>query len=262
MDIIRITNSQFISFFLVFFRISAILFTAPLFANRNIPRRIKVSLALVITIVMITSLNQQAKLDGALLVQSQNVVGLLVMIFREVLFGIAIGYTAQLTFMGIQMAGQLIGQDMGFGMMRIMDPTTRANATIVSQYKVTVSMLIFLIIGGHHYILVALAKSFSVVPLAQWRVSGPFVEHVNTVFSSIFSTALKIAIPITATIFLTKIALAIIARTMPQMNVFIIGFPLQISMGLIAMSISLPFFLKTLGALFMTMRDNMWGVFG
>ena len=262
MDIITITDSQFISFFLVFFRISAILFTAPLFGSKNIPRRIKISLALAITIVMITSLNQQMKLDGALLIQSQNVIGLLIMIFREVLFGIAVGYTAQLTFMGIQMAGQLIGQEMGFGMMRIMDPTTRANVTIVAQFKVTVAMLIFLIIGGHHYILMGLAKSFSAVPLAQWGVSEPLVEHLSAVFSSIFSTALKIAIPVMATLFLTKIALAIIARTMPQMNVFVIGFPLQVSMGLIAMSISLPFFLKVLGALFMTMRDNIWGVFG
>lgn len=262
MDIITITDSQFVSFFLVFFRVSAILFTAPLFGSKNIPMRIKASLAIVITIVMITSLNQQLKLDGALLVQSQNVIGLIIMIFREVLFGIAVGFTAQLTFMGIQMAGQLIGQEMGFGMMRIMDPTTRANVTIVAQFKVTVSMLIFLIIGGHHYILMGLAKSFSAVPLAQWGVSKPLVEHLSVVFSSIFSTALKIAIPIMAMTFLTKIALAIIARTMPQMNVFVIGFPLQVSMGLIAMSISLPFFLKVLGGLFMTMRDNMWGVFG
>ena len=260
MDTITITHTQFISFLLVLFRISAILLTAPLFGSKNIPMRVRVTLSLVIAIVLMTSLNQEKRLDNTLLIQSQNAIGLLMMIFRETLFGIAIGYTARLTFMGVQLAGQMVGLQMGFGMSRILDPTTRANVTIVAQYNVTVAMLIFLLIGGHHHILMGLARSFSAVPLARWEMSKSFAEHLSTVFASIFATALKIAIPVMAALFLTKIALAIVARTMPQMNVFIVGMPLQIAVGLMAMAISLPFFAKVLGALFMTMRDNVWGV--
>ncbi len=262
MDTITITNSQFISFLLVLFRIGAILFTAPLFGSKNIPVRIRILLSLVIAIVLITSMKQEKLLDNALLVQSQSAIGLTMMIFREIFFGIAIGYATQLAFMGVQLAGQMVGQQMGFGMARVLDPTTRANVTIVAQYNVTVTMLIFLLIGGHHYILMGLARSFSEVPLAQWEISRSLAEHLSTVFASIFATALKISIPVMAALFLTKIGLGIIARTMPQMNVFIVGMPLQIAVGLIAMAISLPFFVKALGAMFMAMRDNVWGVFG
>ncbi len=260
MDTITITNTQFISFFLVWFRIGAVLFTAPLFGSKNIPVRIRVALSLVIAIVMITSLNQEKRLDSTLLIQSQNVIGLMIMIFREILLGVAIGYTAQLTFMGVQFAGQMVGQQMGFGMARIMDPTTRANVTIVAQYNVTVAMLIFLLIGGHHYVLMGLARSFSTIPLAQWAVSKTFAEHVSMVFASIFVTALKVSIPVMTALFLARISLAIVARTMPQMNVFVVGMPLQIAVGLIVMAVSLPFFVKVVGGLFMTMRDNVWGV--
>ncbi len=262
MDEITVTNAQFISFFLMLFRISAILFTAPLFGSKNMPVRIRVSFALGITIVLIVSLNQMKQLDNVLLTQPQSAIGLIIMIFRETLFGVAIGYTAQLTFMGLQFSGQLVGQQMGFGMARIMDPTTKANVAVTAQYNVTVAMLIFLLMDGHHHVLMGLARSFSAVPLAQWEMSESLAEHLSAVVASIFATALKIAIPVMVPLFLAKIALGIIARTMPQMNVFIVGMPLQIAIGLIAMSVSLPFFAKIVGSLFMTMRDNVWSVIG
>jgi flagellar biosynthetic protein FliR len=185
----------------------------------------------------------------------------LMAVFREVLLGIAIGYTARLTYTSIQLAGQLAGYGMGFGMARILDPSTRTNVTIIAQYNVVIAMLVFLLIRGHHHILVGIAKSFSAVPLGVWSPSASLVGHLNTVFASIFATGFRIAIPVMAALFLTKVALAIIARTIPQMNVFIVGFPLQISVGLIAMAVSLPFFVKILHSLFASMRENVFLIF-
>jgi len=238
------------------------LFTAPFFSSKSISTRIKAPLALVIAIVLMASLDKEKALVNVQLLQSQGTIGLLMMILREVLLGIAIGYTARLTFMGVQLAGQLVGHEMGFAMMRIMDPTTSANVTVVAQLNAIVATLIFLLIYGHHYVLMGLAKSFSAVPLGQWEPSHSFVLHLNTVFAGIFSAALRIAIPVMAALFLTKIALGIVARTIPQMNVFVVGFPLQIAIGLIAMAATLPLFAKALCTLFLAMRSNIWGVFG
>ena len=152
---------------------------------------------------------------------------------------------------------------MGFGMARILDPSTRVNVTIIAQYNTVIATLIFLLIRGHHHILMGIAKSFSTIPLAVWEgviSSHTFIVHLNTVFAGIFATAFRIAIPVMGAAFLAKIAMAIISRTMPQMNVFIVGFPLQISVGLIAMALSLPFFVELLHPLFTSMRENIWVV--
>ena len=277
METLRISNTEIISFLLVFFRTGAVLFTAPFLGSKNIPVRVRILLSCAIAIVLITALDiggrrsmplhESALIDGrnnVLLLQQfmfqQGVIGLFIAIFREVLLGIAIGYTARLTFIGIQLAGQLIGTDMGFGMMRILDPTTKSNVTIIAQYNTVVATLIFLLIDGHHYIIMGLAKSFSSIPLAGWEPSAPLIGHINSVFASIFSTGLKLAIPITGALFLTKFGMAIIARTMPQMNVFIVGFPLQISVGLMGLAISLPIFVRIVNALFISMRDNVWSI--
>ena len=275
METIRISNTEIIAFLLVFFRTGAVLYTAPFLSSKSIPARVRILLSCAIAIVLVTaldiegrhstSLHEAALIDGRnniLRLQQfmlqQGIIGLFMAIFREVLLGIAIGYTAQLTFMGIQLAGQLMGHDMGFGMMRILDPTTQANVTIIAQYNTVIATLIFVLINGHHFIIMSLAKSFSSIPLAGWKPSASFIGHVNTVFASIFSTGLRVAIPIMGTLFLTKIGLAIVARTMPQMNVFIVGFPLQISAGLIGMAVSLPIFVKVINTLFISMRDNIW----
>jgi len=268
METISISNTEIISFLLVFFRTGAVLYTAPFFGSQSIPVRVRILLSCAIAIVMTTALgtlNETALAEGrnnvlslqALMFQ-QGVIGLFAAIFREVFLGITIGYTARLTFMGIQLAGQIMGHEMGFGMMRILDPTTRANVTIIAQYNTVVATLVFLLINGHHYIIMGLAKSFSSIPLAGWAPSASLVGHVNNVFAGIFSTGIKIALPIMGALFLTKIGLGIVARTMPQMNVFIVGFPLQIAIGLIGMAVSLPIFVEILNNLFISMRDNVW----
>jgi flagellar biosynthetic protein FliR len=263
METLRITNTDIIFFLLIFFRIGAVLLTAPIFGSKNVPTRIRIVLACAIGIVVTMSF--AGNLSGRRAVLNPSRVandGLLIMaVFREVLLGIAIGYTARLTFIATQMAGQLVGMGMGFSMARIMDPSTRANVVITAQYNLILTILIFLIIRGHHYVLMAIAESFSAIPLAEWSPSASFVGHLNTVFAGIFAAGLRMALPVMGAGFLAKIGMAIIARTMPQMNVFIIGLPIQIGIGLIAMAVSLPFIVKVLCAMFISMRENVFLIF-
>jgi len=244
METLGITNIQIVSFLLVFFRTGAILFTAPFFSSKNINTRVRILLSFTIAIVLTTSFTN-------LMTEGIGDVS-------RFMLGIAIGFTAQLTFAGIQLAGQIVGHEMGFGLTRILDPSMNANITITAQYNVVLATMIFLLIRGHHHILMGMARSFSEIPLGGWNPSASFTGHLNDTFSGIFKTAFRLAIPVMAVLFLTKIGMAIIARTIPQMNVFIVGFPLQISIGLIAMALSLPFFVKTLNGLFELMRNNIW----
>jgi len=258
METLGITNIQIVSFLLVFFRTGAILFTAPFFSSKNINTRVRILLSFTIAVVLTTSITNLMTEGIGDVSRFMRYPSMIMAVFREVALGIAIGYTAQLTFAGIQLAGQIVGHEMGFGLTSILDPSTNSNVTITAQYNVVFATIIFLIIHGHHYILMGMARSFSEIPLGGWNPSASFTGHLNDIFAGIFKTGLRLAIPVMAALFLTKIGMAIIARTIPQMNVFIVGFPLQISVGLIAMALSLPFFVKTLNALFVLMRDNIW----
>ena len=258
MEALGITNIQIISFLLTFFRTGAILFTAPFFSSKNINTRVRILLSLTIAIVLTTSFTNLMTEGIGDVSRFMRYPALIMAIFREVALGIAIGFTAQLTFAGIQLAGQIVGHEMGFGLTRLLDPSMNTNVTITAQYNVVLATMIFLLIRGHHHILMGMARSFSEIPLGGWNPSASFTGHLNDTFSGIFKTAFRLAIPVMAVLFLTKIGMAIIARTIPQMNVFIVGFPLQISIGLIAMALSLPFFVKTLNGLFELMRNNIW----
>ena len=264
METLGITNSDIIRFLLVFFRTGAVLFTAPIFGSKNIPPRVRIVLACTIAIVLTLSAVADGVETKAIALNASLVAGnrLLVMaVIQEVFLGIAIGYTARLTFTAVQMAGQLVGMGMGFSMARIIDPSTRENVMLVAQYNTIVTTLIFLLINGHHYVLMAISESFSAIPLAGWRPSASLMEHLNNVFAGVFTTGLRIALPVMGAGFLAKVGLAIIARTMPQMNVFIVGLPIQIAIGLLAMAVSLPFFVKVLHLMFASMSENMWIIF-
>jgi flagellar biosynthetic protein FliR len=104
----------------------------------------------------------------------------------------------------------------------------------------------------------AIAKSFDVIPMGIWGVSESFIDYLNKVFSGVFSTGLRLALPIMGVLFLAKMTMAIITRTMPQMNIFVIGFPVQIAVGLIGLAISLPLTIKVMRSLLIIMRDNIW----
>ncbi|MBD3182025.1 flagellar biosynthetic protein FliR, partial [Candidatus Poribacteria bacterium] len=241
---INIDNIELVTFLLVFFRTGAVLLTAPLFSRKNIPVPIRILIPFMLSVILTISMRDLIGQNNVLIILNQGTAGLAVAVFGELLLGISIGFTAQMTFMALYVAGRLVGQEIGFGMARILDPSTQENTELIGQYNTIIAILIFLVIRGHHYIIRAIAWSFSTIQLGQQWINGNFIGHLNNVFAGIFSTGLRIALPVMGTLFLAKIAMGIIARTMPQMNVFIVGFPLQIAVGLITMAISLPFFVK------------------
>ena len=253
-----ITNTEIVTFLLVFFRTGAIMLIAPVFGSRNIPMKVRVLIPLLISVVLTISLYKIIEKGNIPLLLSHGTVGIAVAIFGEIILGFAIGFTARLTFVALQVSGRLVGQEIGFGMVRILDPSTRDNVEIVGQYNIVIATLIFLLIHGHHYVLMGLAKSFSTIPPADQWLSGPFVGQMNVVFANVFSTGFRIALPVMGTLFLAKIAMGILARTMPQMNVFIVGFPLQVAVGLITMAVSLPFFVKVLYGMFISLQEDIW----
>jgi len=158
----------------------------------------------------------------------------------EALIGVALGFSARLIFAAAQLAGEMIGFQIGFSVANVIDPVSSVSVSLIGQVQYLFALLIFLITNSHHIFFAAVADSFRLVPLLSFHVSGDFMTLMMSLCRDMFVLSVKLSIPVIAVILFTNVGLGIVARTVPQINVFIVGFPLQITIGLIFFGLSLP----------------------
>ncbi|KIL35301.1 flagellar biosynthesis protein FliR [Cohnella kolymensis] len=240
----------FPAFLLVFCRITAFFVAAPFFSTRTIPRTVKVGLAFFVSLIVFLTVGFDTKVTAD--------ATYILAIFREILAGLLIGYVAYLFFTVVQTAGALMDMQMGFGIANIVDPLTGVSAPMLGNLKYMLMILVFLSLNGHHYLLAAIMDSYKWLPLDnnlfQLYYEGNVTEFLARTFADTFLLSLQISAPIVVAMFLTDIGLAVLARTAPQYNVFVIGVPLKILVGLAMLVLLLPGF----GVLFQMLFDNMF----
>lgn len=234
MNLLDFSIIEIKAFILILFRVSGILFAAPIFGSNLILSRTKLGFSLFLSIILFSMTPYQAQN------LPNNLILYVIIIFKEIFLGILFGYISFLIFIGIQFAGQFIGTQMGFGIVNVLDPQTRTQMSIIGQFKFLLAMLVFLSINGHYFILECLFQCFQVIPLGKIIIPGELKEELIKLSSYIFIYSVKLGAPVIISLFITEISLGIIARTVPQMNIFIVGFPLKIGLGLFALAISLP----------------------
>ena len=159
--------------------------------------------------------------------------------------------------MAVQFAGEVIGIDVGFGVVNIIDPLSSEQISIIGTFKNLIAVVVFLLVDGHHVVLQTLAVSFEMVPLGGMQFTDLLAQGLIQMTSRVFVMAAKLAAPVIAALFLTSLALGIIARTVPQMNVFIVGFPLKIAVGMLVLMLSLPLFQVVLVKFFGKLGPNL-----
>lgn len=223
-------------FLLIFCRISAFFVVAPVFSSRNIPAPFKIGLSFFVSIILFLTYGFSQAVPSDLTI--------ILFIFREVLIGLLIGYVAQLFFAVINTAAGFIDMQIGFGIANVIDPLSGLSAPIMGGFKYTVAVLLFLTMNGHHYMLDGLFQSYQWIPLSNSlfdRISeGSISEFLISTFSHTFMLAFQLAAPIVVALFLTDVGLGFLARTAPQFNVFVIGIPLKIIVGLGILLIVIP----------------------
>jgi flagellar biosynthetic protein FliR len=240
MNLYNFNIVQIVGFMLVFVRMSGLIFTMPVLGAATVPSHIKIGLAVVVSFVVFTV----AKLPPVDITMPMG--RFILMLSGEVAIGLVIGFASQLMFNAVEFAGELIGTQIGFGIVNVLDPTTNSQVSITSQFLNTVSLLIFLAINGHHWFLTAAVKSFDVIPLLGFAPAQGLVDMIISLTADVLVLAVKLSAPVVVTLLLLNVALGLVARTVPQMNVFIVGFPLQIALGLFIMGASLPTFFEIL----------------
>lgn len=227
--------AEFQLFLLVFVRVVGILAVAPVFGHRAVLSQTKVGLALVLAIVLYSAVPISVEATTDLLPYFIKAV-------KELILGMIFGFTALLIFMAVQLAGEMVGIDIGFGVVNIIDPLSAEQISIIGTFKNLIALVTFLVIDGHHVMLEAMTASFQMVPLGGIQITAMLGQSLIDISSEIFLIGIKLAAPVTAALFLTSLALGIIARTVPQMNVFIVGFPLKIAIGMGMIALALPIF--------------------
>jgi flagellar biosynthesis protein FliR len=230
-------------FFLVFIRVGAIVMMLPILGDRTTPARIKAGLSLLITFLVIPSLEKPAGITEDLFTLGMKMGG-------ELLVGVILGFAGRLVFEGIQMAGQLVGFQMGFAIVNIIDPITSEQVSIISELQYLLAGLLFLAVNGHHLFLHAVSESYSVVPVLGFHLTGALMQGLVDLTREMFVISMKISAPIIVALVFANIGLGLVARTVPQINIFVVGFPLQIAIGLIGIGLTAPVFLHVATGLF------------
>lgn len=186
------------------------------------------------------------------------------LILKEALVGLLLGLSAYMMIAAIQIAGGLIDFQMGFAIANVIDPQTGAQSPLMGQYLYMFALLLLLSLNGHHLILDGIFYSYQYVPLDQLSLhfgNGSLAGYMSRAFSSMFLVAFQMAMPVVATLFLVDVALGIVARTVPQLNIFVVGFPIKIGAAFIVMTVVIGMMFTVLQKLFelmiYTMRDVM-----
>ncbi|RCK71958.1 MAG: Flagellar biosynthesis protein FliR [Anaerolineae bacterium] len=225
--------AQFQAFFLTFTRIMATIIHVPVLAGRSIPNPIKIGLGLILAIFM-TPLNFVG--FGR---TGMDLLSFSVAIGKEILIGTLTGYAANLAFGALSIAGNLIGLGSGFAAAQILNPALEEQGTPLDQILVVTSFLIFLAINGHHSFLLGLQRTFEVLPINS-NLPDVAQEPVLKLTASLIQVGVQMSFPLLATLLLTDLAMGLLARVAPQIQVFFLGIPLKIGLGIFALAISIP----------------------
>lgn len=223
-------------FLLVIMRASGLFLMAPVFGDKSIPKMIRVGLIILLSGI-IASVIAQPQLPAV--TSAWVLVGMAV---KEILVGFIIGLVYRLLFMGVETGGALVGYQMGFAMVEVPDVNGSGQVSVLGKFWYLIAMLVFFAINGHHLILTAFADSYELMPAGMVNMSGEVGELLIKYSAYVFVIGIKVAAPVMITLFLVDVALGVVSKTMPTMNVFFVGMPIKIGAGLAVMALSLPFF--------------------
>ena len=222
---------------LVLFRLTGIFFFSPVFGSRTVLAPVKVFLALGLSFciypILLTPGSKSAALIGPVIDSGLGLWLLVGTVAVELLIGIVIGFGASLPLIGVQVGGRMVDQQLGMGLAGVYNPDFNEQTGIVSQLYFMMALAIFVILGGHRVIVATLVGSFSRIPLGGLAVDGRLLDLVAAMMATVFDLAIRVSGPLLCLVLLQTVAMGFIARTVPQMNILSIGFPLRIVVGIL-----------------------------
>jgi flagellar biosynthetic protein FliR len=227
-------NAWIVAYFFPLARILALLAAAPPFNNAALSTRVRLSLGLAIAIAITPALPTITPLEP------NSGIGLLILA-QQLLIGFAMGFSMRLVFSAIDMAGNVIATQMGLGFATLYDPQNTAQTPVVSEFLGVLALLVFMAINGHLMLIATLTQSFTAIPISVAALSS--ATWLNLAHSGfvVFSSGLLLALPILIALLITNIALGVLSRAAPQLNLFAVGFPVTLALGFVLLIVSMSY---------------------
>jgi flagellar biosynthetic protein FliR len=228
-------NTWLISYIWPLTRILGLIMVAPVFGHRAVPARVKIGLGVFIALIISPALPPSPDVGLG------SWQGLLILL-QQLLIGIAIGFVMRITFAAVEAAGEIVGLQMGLGFASFYDPQSAGQTQVIASFLNLLAILVFLAINAHLLLLGILVDSFQSLPIGTHPPAAAGFFKIATYGSTVLAVGLQLAIPLIAILLMTNLALGILTRSAPQLNIFAIGFPITLGVGLIVLDFTLPYF--------------------
>lgn len=245
-------DAWIVAFIFPLARILGFIATAPLWSAAGTPRRTRLILGLAITVAITPSLPPMPA------VQPGSLAGLWIMA-QQMLIGIGMGFATKIVFTAFDMAGEFISAQMGLGFATFYDPLNSSQTPVITEFISLIALLLFLSLNGHLLYLATLVQSFFAIPVSATPIGTGSWLNLAELASKIFSAGLLLSLPVMAALMITNVALAVLTRAAPQLNLFALGFPLTLMGGFVALAISLNYLAIPLQGIFELGLESMLG---
>ena len=247
-DLFNYDAGELLIFILVLVRISGIIATAPMLGSNNIPVQIKAVLILILGLII------QPFIDFPRVLPNQPSEYVL-LIFSELLIGLVMGLVGRFMFAAIEFAGTVVGFQMGLSMANMFDPMSQQQISMLARFETAVAMLVFLVMDLHLVIVQAMVRSYSLLPPGGAAMSNDLAREILGLSASVFAIGFQIGAPLIVALFLSNMIIGLLARSVPQIQIFVVGFPLTLLLGFVFLMFGIPFLVMAFRRMF-AMLDN------
>lgn len=258
MNVFSLNEFQILVFFAALVRVSCLLIVMPIFGDSVIPPTVKILFSFSVALILFPLVQSQSIYLTPEIFSSS--MGIALVVLKEALVGFVVGFVAKMFFDGLTFAFSNMGMQMGFNMASAFDPHHEAQTPIISQFVLIISTLIFLSLDSHHVLLKAVAETFKVIPVGGGFASRALASYVMNMATEIFWIAVRLSAPMAVVIFLVNISFAIVSKAVPQINVMVVSFAVNILLGLCIIILTFPVLGVSLTEVFETMFKSVFGV--
>lgn len=258
MSVYGLNISETLLFFCGLVRVSAILVVFPIFSSNVVPPLVRILFAFCLSTALFPAIKSTSGIAATEYLNSNLLIAALVI--KEALVGIVVGFMAKIIFESISFGFAYMGMQMGFGFSNLYDPNTEVASPVVSNFVMVIVSLLFIAMDGHHLMINAIAETFTVLPLGVATFTKKLSLYVFDVGTSVFIIAVRIAAPIAVVIFLMNLGFGLIARAIPQINVLLVSFTVNILVGILVLFLVMPQLGGHVDGFFQVMFQKMSGV--
>lgn len=255
MELPVFTTTLLQGFLICLARVAAIFAIIPVFSGGQIPPQMRIGIAVMFALLTYPII------QSTLPVTSLTITDMAIIVAAEVIFGLLVGFIAQLIFMAAEFAGAIIGYQMGFAMANVFDPTTQQQVALISQFQGIFAILLFLSLNIHHFFLEAMVASFTLLPPGYLNLTGGAIPMLVELSNNALILSIRLVAPIIALLILVNMTLGFMTRIFPQLNVFMLSFPLKIGISFIVMGMTFGVFAAILQGEFAALPERFLRLF-